>query len=94
MKKTFLIGFLGLLLVGGFLVGLYLVNQQTNPGSSAAEIINPISVPVEPTEAAFSATRVSCEKFFGKKEGDVEFKKACDVDLNGLINILDLSKLQ
>lgn len=93
MKKTFIIGFLGLILVGGFLTGIYLINQQTNPSSSAQEIVRPLSEPTSsPTEE--EATRVFCEKYFGKKTGDLDFKAICDVNKDGLINILDLSKLE
>ncbi len=107
MKKTFLVGFLGLFLVGGFVTGLYLVNQRTNPPSSAKEIINPVAPPtgsgngqdttgfVAPSAAASSAgTLAGCQKAFGMKSADAGYIKACDLDNNGIINVLDLSKLK
>lgn len=114
MKKTFLVGFLGLFLVGGFVTGLYLVNQQTNPSSSAQEIVNPVAPPpgvdsggskaglaVEPTAASNAASTPSnvpslatCQKAFGRKTGETGFIVACDLDKNGIINVLDLSKMK
>ncbi len=107
MKKTFLVGFLGLFLVGGFVTGLYLVNQRTNPPSSASEIINPVAPPagsgnaddgtgfVAPTTAASSAgTLANCQKAFGMKTADADYIRTCDLDNNGIINVLDLSKMK
>ncbi len=93
MKKTFAIGFLGLFLVGGFMTGLYLVNQQTNPASKAAseEIVAPIA---PPAASENKATLVECQKVFGKTKTDADFKSECDLNSDGVINILDLSKLK
>ncbi len=107
MKKTFAVGFIGLFLIGGFLTGLYLINQPTNPFSSASqgtEIVNPVKPPSEdvnsnvekvvPTVASKTATLEECQKAYGKKKEDADFKEECDVDKNGLINVLDLQKMK
>lgn len=115
MRKTFIIGFIGLFLVGGMLTGLYLINQQTNPSSKAAEEkVVPVVLPTKtqnetektsestgneqlPTGSEKSdggVTRAECEKIFGKREGMAEFKKECDVNKDGLINLLDVTELK
>ena len=96
MGKTFLVGFVGLFLVGGFVTGLYLINQKTNPSSSASsgeEMINPIPPPQQPTSNPAPVFAV-CEKLFGFKKGDVKYDVKCDVDNDGAITILDLQKLK
>lgn len=97
MKKTFLIGFIGLFLVGGFVTGLYLINQQTNPASRAAEetteLVNPVKPP--PTVAqSEKPTYAECEKLFGTKKADVRYEVKCDLDNDGAITVLDLRKLK
>lgn len=96
MGKTFLIGFVGLFLVGGFVAGLYLINQRTNPASSASqgeELVNPIQPPptVAPSE---DPTLAQCEKLFGYKKGEVSYEAKCDLDNDGAITIRDLQKLK
>jgi len=97
MRKTFVVGFIGLFLVGGFVSGLYLVNRPTNPSTSASEIVNPIRPPDVATEAPKSPSEFSlanCEKSYGLTKGDPKFNEVCDVDGNGLINVIDLQKMK
>lgn len=95
MKKTFLIGFIGLFLVGGFVAGLYLINQQTNPASRASEeteLVNPVKAPSSaPSE---KPTFAQCEKLFGLKKGEARYEVKCDLDNDGAITIRDLQKLK
>jgi hypothetical protein len=101
MRKTFVIGFMGMLLVGGFLTGLYLINRPTNPPTSAQEnvipVVPPNEVSVVPSDeigATGSATLVRCEPQYGKSSYKPGFDPVCDLDSNGLINVLDLQKMK
>lgn len=97
MKKTFLIGFIGLFLVAGFIAGLFLVNRQTNPESSAAgsevvDEIQPSPTPAEEKEKP--VTFEICKKSYAKKPDDPEFNKKCDLNQDGKIDLLDFQKLK
>jgi hypothetical protein len=99
MKKTFVVGFMGLLLMGGFLTGLYLINQPTNPASSAAEVVAPVAPPegdklVLPTKSTGEFTLAHCQPLYGKTKTDEGYDAVCDADNNGLINVLDLQKMK
>jgi hypothetical protein len=99
MRKTFVIGFMGVVLMGGFLTGLYLINQPTNPASSASEVVAPV-VPPGVNVASSSATSGGgftlqhCEPLYGKTSTDSGFDVVCDMDNNGVINVLDLQKMR
>lgn len=107
MKKTFFVGIIGFFLVGGFVTGLYLINQPTNPETSASEIINPIpsprdlsrngeSVPglIVPTAATSSGSLAVCQNLTGLASQDQNYNASCDIDKNGIINVIDLSKMR
>lgn len=98
MRKTLVVGFIGIFMVGGFLAGLYLVNKPTNPASSAStEIVNPVQPPEEATSGANTSgglTLAKCEKLYGRVTTDADFDAKCDLDNNGIINVLDLQKMK
>lgn len=89
------------------MTGLYLINQPTNPATSAAEIIKPIpsprdlsrngeSVPglVVPTLATSSGTLAICQNLVGLTSKDQNYNLSCDTDKNGVINAIDLGGIK
>lgn len=107
MKKTILISLLGLVLVSGMVTGLYLLNQQTNPSSSAfSENVTPIPTPlflevkekkeIKPTKEptpTLNALYEKCKEGFGQRKGDAGFDEVCDKNKNERIDVFDLKDI-